>query len=202
MPYINCEVCDKSFYRRPGQINKSNNFCSKECFSKHSRALTPEGDRRCVNCNICFRTNPAYIKRRTRAGIYCSKKCHLDFVRKHPKKGIDVHGYSIIGCKKEHRVAMESFLGFELNPEIHVHHINGIKTDNRIENLTLMTHSQHNSYHSQKMAEKRRNGRNLKCVTCGKEKYYSINQIVRKRKFYQCSSCYYSSGGARGRRMT
>ena len=50
--------------------------------------------------------------------------------------------------KTQHRVVMEKHLGRKLGGNEYVHHINHIKTDNRLENLEVMDKCLHSSLHA------------------------------------------------------
>lgn len=51
--------------------------------------------------------------------------------------------------KRQHRRIVEEFIGRALKPEEHIHHKNGDKMDNRIDNLQIVSNSEHGKIHMQ-----------------------------------------------------
>lgn len=64
-------------------------------------------------------------------------------------KIINIHGYSLIRINKkyvyEHRYIMEQSLGRPLKRNESIHHIDGNKLNNLINNLQILTKTEHNS---------------------------------------------------------
>lgn len=78
----------------------------------------------------------------------------MEIYRARGKRVSTKEGYILVYCPEypkakngkyvyEHRLVMANHLGRPLEESEHVHHKNGNKQDNRIENLELLTNSEH-----------------------------------------------------------
>lgn len=83
----------------------------------------------------------------------------------YPYKQKQINGKHI----DEHRYIMEQHLGRKLARNEYVHHKNGNKKDNRIENLEVMTPQEHNKEHKEKLSQTKI------CKVCGKQFEPPIN---------------------------
>ena len=127
-------------------------FFKKECIDcKKIKCIICKG--RCINC---------YIKERRKDPIFLENERNLGRISYRKRKGIpldaplgyrkkhgyiNIHGYKKItkkhpnankqGSISEHIFVMSNHLGRPLRKGENVHHINGVRDDNRIENLEL-----------------------------------------------------------------
>lgn len=88
----------------------------------------------------------------TEANKELRSKANIRYWDKHRKPRLHANGYYTIciGNKKQyyHRYVMEQHLGRKLTKNEHVHHLNGDRKDNRIENLEVVSMEDHLRYHA------------------------------------------------------
>jgi endogenous inhibitor of DNA gyrase (YacG/DUF329 family) len=112
----------------------------------------------CVECKSTFYIKASHKDKRKTCSRRCGSIQHGKKIsgEQHPgwkevKKKSNVFLYrriTISGFKQyEHRYIMEQHLGRKLGCNEVVHHINGNPVDNRLENLELMTRSEHMALH-------------------------------------------------------
>ena len=146
MPILNltCTCCGQSFTRKSAQLRKGSlPFCSNACLGTYRGGkVTLE----CVHCGKSF-TRKSSLARGSQA--FCSYKC----CGAHKRSGsINRQGYRVLtvdGCEiLEHRWVVQQALGRALRAEELVHHIDGNKLNNVIENLEIMDRVSHSREHN------------------------------------------------------
>ena len=147
--YLNCTcpVCGKRFHLKPSRIKIcKNNYCSKACHNKAKEEYCKGKNNHQYGLKGKLNASWKRDKKVSRYG-YIQIRCP-----DHPYKD----GYDFVF---EHRLVAEKYLLNDdnsvlrngkryLNPEYIVHHINHNRQDNRVENLAVMTKSEHSRMHS------------------------------------------------------
>ncbi len=112
-----------------------------------------------IKCKVCRKSFQSYPSHHRE---YCSHSCHNTtrtglhnpawkggrhlhngyIVIRKPKHPDSRHGYVF-----KHRLVMEKQMGRYFLPHERVHHINGNRLDNRVENLIVLTSRKHTTMH-------------------------------------------------------
>lgn len=162
---VHCLFCNTSFNKKNIEVKKypKHFCCRKHYFNWQNEFLKkPKKKKTCTNCGIIFTRRASTIDNKN---SFCTRKCQYQFHRGKNApiykggKRLNDHGYVLILCPKhprriagqyvyEHTLVMEEKIKRYLKKEEVVHHINGIKNDNRIENLQLTNIHEHRKFHS------------------------------------------------------
>jgi len=145
LPDRTCKTCGTEFV--PGTATQG--YCCTEC-----KVIASRKPREVLNCLTCEKPLVIVVGNRTRK--FCSRACALTGGSRRGITRADLgdsakgpNGYRLVkvgpiyegayrnGWALEHRVVMEQSLGRSLLPSERVHHRNGQRNDNRIENLEL-----------------------------------------------------------------
>ena len=145
-----CETCGKEFQLKSSETRVKENrvhYCSTKCRDEGRKTGKMI---KCKNCDKEFYTT---------RNDFCSKKCAIEYKKKnynhktYMENGYVVRyidGYNKKGNVKEHRYIMEQYLGRKLDPNEIVHHKDGNKLNNDINNLEVMTWGEHSKLHRKK----------------------------------------------------
>jgi endogenous inhibitor of DNA gyrase (YacG/DUF329 family) len=151
---VPCAYCSKLFYRAPGRSG-NRKFCSAEC--GHKAWKVQKIEKPCETCGAAMTVYPSQHSARK----FCSKACQYvgriqrPVGRMHNGKPVremndgylkiwePEHPFNNKGWVLEHRWLMEQQLGRYLTRDEEVDHINDVRNDNRLENLQVLSKSDH-----------------------------------------------------------
>ena len=153
-------------------------------------------DRTCESCGVTFQVHSYKVK--VGRGRFCSKSCksrvQMHLSNSHFWKGgrqRSKEGYIYAFAKDhpradrkgrvlEHRLVAETTIGRYLSVDEIVHHINGLKDDNRPDNLQVMSRMEHGKLHGWASGWSRNH---TSCTQCG-------TVSVRHEALGLCLDCY------------
>ena len=176
----NCDFCGKEFNIKPSRLKKQKTACcSKQCSNKLKESYY-KGE-----------NNTNYKNRGNNSPLFKGEKIKKDgyifiYMPNHPLANAD-------GRIREHRYLAEKYLAKEehlvlfngvyvLNPNLDVHHKDMNKENNNIDNLEILTRSEHALFHQD---YKHREHSVIKtCKNC--EKNYIV---IKSREHSSCFCC-------------
>lgn len=139
-----CKVCNKVFYVHHWTIKERPcKYCSNKCQGK-----SKEFREKMRLANIGKKRSEKFKKALSFATKGNKNSNWKGGIKKHRGGYVCLHSpnhpfRSVDNYVLEHRLVMEKYIGRYLKHSEHVHHKNGIKNDNRLENLQIIMNKTH-----------------------------------------------------------
>lgn len=135
-----CNRCGKIF--EPKTKNRVAKYCSFKCNSisngyKKGHQFHKGGEKGWIKKGQRLSPNTEFKKK---TGKWMSKGYFYTYAPKHPFKNTS-DGVA------EHRLIVEKYIGRYLTRAEEIHHLNGNKIDNRVENLIIVSRNNHAKLH-------------------------------------------------------
>ena len=169
-----CVYCKKNMGDRPKGVGyktwEDRKYCSQTCSAKDKYSSNSilatwkkgKDNRVSRECSICGKIFKVYQKRIDKGeGKVCSQEClfRRREIESLGNKYIDSQGYikihlprhCLADCKgnvSEHRLKVFNYLKKNLEKNIVIHHIDKNKSNNNLENLKILTNSEHMRLHN------------------------------------------------------
>lgn len=132
MKYI-CELCKSDFTAPPSQNAR---YCTRACYDKSRVGI--------FKCSYCYTTFTYYKSHKKGKNVFCSRKCHRDFIESDIENHPRWQG-------KSYRKIVEKHIGRKLKSSEVIHHINHNHSDNRIQNLEITDRAKHCTHHKPRL---------------------------------------------------
>lgn len=142
---VTCPICKYNFRVKPSRLKRSKNICCSRSCANELRKITMK-DKGNHQYGVRGKKNSSY-----QGGRKINNKGYVEVLNRD-------HPMSRFGYILEHRLVAEKHLlndensieidgKLYLSPDYIVHHIDGVPNNNSVNNLEIMTKSEHSSFH-------------------------------------------------------